>query len=108
MGFVDKNEVNRRPLASRERLYRAHLDRLVAIGALVDPLHDADAVNAFGFERGDGLVNQAHGRNGKGDALSLVERALDDVRGRQGLAEARGRLKHRATLTGRQRAPEGL
>jgi hypothetical protein len=46
----------------------------------VDALHDAEAVNAFCLERGDGLVNQADGGNRKSDALSLVERALDDVR----------------------------
>jgi hypothetical protein len=48
---------------------------------LVDALHDTDAVDAFGLERGDGLVNQADGGNRESDALSLVERALDDMRG---------------------------
>ncbi len=57
MGFVDENEVNLRPLASRQRLYRTNLDRLVAIGALVDALDDANAVNAFGLERRDSLVD---------------------------------------------------
>ena len=83
---------------------RAHLDRLVAIGALVDALHDADAVDALGFERGDGLVDQAERGNRERDALSLVERALDDVRRGQGLAEAGRRLKHRAAMTGASEA----
>jgi len=88
MGFIDENEIDFRPLAARERLYRAHLDRLIAIGALVDTLHDADGVDVLGLECRDGLIDQAECGNHEGRALSLVERALDDMHRRQGLAEA--------------------
>ena len=82
MRLVDDHEIDVWPFATRDRLDAAHLDRLIAIGALVDALHDAKAVNALGLECGDGLVDQAERGNREGDALSLVERALDDVRGR--------------------------
>ena len=78
--LVYEHQIDVGPFATRDRLDAAHLDRLVAIGALVDALHDTDAVNAFGLERCDGLVNQAERGNHERDALTLVERALDDVR----------------------------
>ena len=81
---------------------RAHLDRLIAIGALVDALHDAKAVNAFGLERSDGLVDEAERGNGEGDALAFVEGALNDMRGHQGLAGAGRRQEHRAAMAGGQ------
>ena len=63
MRLVDDHQIDVWSLATRDRLNAAHLDRLFPIGALVDALHDADAVNAFGLERRDGLVNQAERRN---------------------------------------------
>ena len=80
MRLVDEDEVDLRSLPSREGLNRAHLNRLVAIGALVDALHNADAMNALGFEGRDGLVDQRERGNRESDALSLVERAPDDMR----------------------------
>ena len=71
MGFIDENEIDLRPLASRERLYRAHLDRLVAIGALVDTLHDADGVDVLGLECRDGLIDQAECANTKATRFPL-------------------------------------
>jgi hypothetical protein len=106
--LVDENEVNRRPLASRERLYRTHLDRRVAIGALVDALHDADAMNALGFECLDGLVDKAQRGDHEGDPLVLVEGALDHMRRQQGLSEAGCALKNRTALAARQRGAEGV
>ena len=81
MRLVDDHQIDFGPFAPGNRLDAAHLDRLIVIGALMDALHDADAVNALGFECGDGLVNQAERGNREGDPLSLVERALNDVRG---------------------------
>ena len=78
--LIDDHQIDVWSLAAGDSLHRAHLDRLFPIGALVDALHDADAVNAFCLERRDGLVNQAERRNRESDALSLVERALNDVR----------------------------
>ena len=54
MRLVDDHELDFGPLAARERLNRADLDRLVAIGARVETLHYADRMDALGFERGDG------------------------------------------------------
>jgi hypothetical protein len=56
------------------------LNRLPTIGSLVDSLHDTDAGNTLGFESGDRLIDEADGGNRESDPLSLVERALDDVR----------------------------
>ena len=95
MRLVDENEVDVRPFPPGDGLDRAHLHRLVAIGARVDALQDADRANALGLEGRDRLVDQADCRHGEGDALSLVQGALDDVRGRQRLAEAGRRLQHR-------------
>ncbi len=106
MGLVDKDEINIWSLATCDRLDATNLDRLVAIGALVDALHDANAVDALGFECRDGLVDQAERGNREGDPLSLVQRTLDDVRGRQRLAETGGSLKHRPSLSGRHGSPE--
>ena len=99
MRLVDDDEIDVGRLRRASVWTRAHLDRLVAIGALVDALHDANAVNALGFEGRDGLVDQAERWDSEGDALSLVEGALNDVRGGQGLAEAGRSLEHRATMT---------
>ena len=88
MGLIDEDEINGGPLATGDRLDAAHLDRLLAIGALVDALHHADAMNAFRLECGDGLVDEAERGHHERNALSLVKRALDDVRGQQGLPEA--------------------
>ena len=44
MGLVDDDEIDVWPFATCDRLDAAHLDRLIAIGALVDALHDAEAV----------------------------------------------------------------
>ena len=106
MGFVDDDEVDLRSFAPGKRLDATHLDRLITVGSLVDALHDTDALDALGFERRDGLVDQAEGGNHERDALALVERALNDVRGRQGLAETSRRLKHRAPMAGSQRSPK--
>jgi len=100
--LIDDHHIDFGALATSDRLHAAHLDRLVAIGALVDALHNAEAVNALGLERGDGLVNQAKSGNREGEALSFVERALDDVCCSQRLAEPGGRLKQGASLAGRQ------
>jgi hypothetical protein len=81
MGLVHDHQINVWSFATRNRLDAAHLDRLIAIGALMDALHDANAVDALGFECSDGLVDQAERRNREGDTLSLVQRTLDDVRG---------------------------
>jgi hypothetical protein len=40
-----------------DRLDRANLNRLTAVGSLVDALHHTNAIDALGFERGDGLVD---------------------------------------------------
>ena len=81
MGFIDDDEIGLRSLPAGDCLDAAHLDRLVLIGPLVDALHDADAVDALGFERDNGLVDQTEGGNYECYPLSLVERTLDDVRG---------------------------
>jgi hypothetical protein len=101
MGLVDNHEVDLWSFATGDRLDAAHLDRLVSIGALMDSLYDADAVNAFCLERGDGLIDEAERRDREGDALTSIEGALDDVCCSQRLAEARGRLKQEASLAGR-------
>jgi hypothetical protein len=106
--LVDDDEIDVWSLATGDRLDAAHLDRLIAIRALMDALHDTDAVNAFGLERGDCLVDERDRRHDERDALSLVESSLDDVRGCQSLAKACGSLKHRATLAACERAPEGI
>ena len=86
--LVDNDEVDFRSLPARKRLDRADLDRLVAIGARVKALHDADAVDPFRLEGGDRLVNEAECRNDEGDALALSEGAPNDVRRDDGLAGA--------------------
>src|ERR1700729_3148426 len=98
MGLVYDHQIDVWPLAMRYRLDAAHLDRLIAISALMDALHDANAFDALGFECSDGLVDQAKRRNRESDALSFVQRTLDDVSSQQCLAEARRRLKHRRSV----------
>src|SRR4029077_1355297 len=78
--LVDDDEIDVWSLATGDRLDAAHLDRLIAIRALMDALHDTDAVNAFGLERSDCLVDERDRRHDERDALSLVERGLDCVR----------------------------
>ena len=78
--LVDEHKIDLRSFAPGKRLDAAHLDRLVAISALVDALHDTDALDALGFKRRDGLVDEAERGNHERDALTLVERPLDDVR----------------------------
>jgi hypothetical protein len=60
--FVDDDEISIRPLAPSDRLNAANLDRLFTIGPRVTGLHDANGVNAFSPERGDGLVDQGLAR----------------------------------------------
>ena len=57
--LVHDDEIHIRTLATRDRLDGANLDGLLAIGSLVDSLHDADAADALGLESGDSLVDQA-------------------------------------------------
>jgi hypothetical protein len=45
MRFVDEHQIDFGSLPTSYGLNAAHLDGLIAIGALVDALHDADAVN---------------------------------------------------------------
>jgi hypothetical protein len=68
----------------------------------VDALHDADAGDAFSFEGGDRLIDEADGWNREGDPLTLIESALNDVRRGQRLAKTRWGLEHRAPAPGRQ------
>ena len=65
MGLIHDHQIGLRSLAASHCLDAADLDRLIAIGPFVDALHDADAVDALGFERGNGLVDQAEGGNHK-------------------------------------------
>ena len=59
MRLVDENEIDVRPFPPGDGLDRAHLHRLVAIGARVDALQHADGGDALGFEGRDRLVDQA-------------------------------------------------
>ena len=70
MRLVDDDEIDFRPLPARDRLDAAHLNRLFAIGARVNALHDANGVDALGLEGRDGLVDQRKRRDDEGDALS--------------------------------------
>ena len=101
--LVHDDEIHIRTLATRNRLDGADLDGLIAVGSLVDSLHDANAVNTFSLERGDGLVDEAKRINYERDTLALCERAPNDVCRDDGLAGAGRRLKQGAALAGRQR-----
>ena len=67
-------------------------------------LHDAHGSDALSVEGGDGLVDQGEARHAERDTPALAERACDDVRGQEGLPEARGGLQHRALVARRQRS----
>jgi hypothetical protein len=108
MGLVDKDDINVWSFATCDRLDATDLNGLIAIGALMDALHDAEAAKAFCLEGGDGLVNQADRRNREGYTVSLIQRALDDVRGQQGLPEAGWGLKHGTLMAAGQRPPQRL
>ena len=58
MGLIDENQINGGPFATGDRLDAAHLDRLVAIGAFVDALHHADAMDSLRLECRDGLIDE--------------------------------------------------
>ena len=90
-GLINDHQIDIRPFAAGDRLHAAHLDRLIGIRSLVNALHCANGMNAFGLEGDNGLVDEAQRRDSEGDALPLVERALDDVSRGKRLAEA-GRL----------------
>lgn len=62
-----------------ERLDGTNLDGLLGIRAGMAPLHDADAIDPFGGERGDGLVDQIERRNREDDAAALGARAANYV-----------------------------
>jgi hypothetical protein len=51
MRFVHDDDVDIRALAPGNCLDRADLHRLLAVGSLMDPLHDAKAGNPLGLER---------------------------------------------------------
>lgn len=70
--FINDHQINVWPFASSNRLDAAYLDRLVTIGSLVDALNHADAMNTFGLERGDGLVDEAKRINYERDTLALA------------------------------------
>ena len=50
MGLVHDHQIDVWPLATCDRLDATYLDWLIAIGALMDALHDANEVDVLGFE----------------------------------------------------------
>jgi hypothetical protein len=76
----------------------AHLDRLVAISALVRALHDADAMNALGFERRHGLVDQAEDGNHERDALKGLVFVMSVCKGATSLFEVARNYLHISAL----------
>ena len=94
MGLIVNDEIDIWPSPSRNRLDRAHLNRLLAIGAWMNALYDANGVDALGLECRDGLVDQRKRGDDECDALSSVESAPNDMRRQQRLAAAGRKLKH--------------
>jgi len=106
--LIHEHEIDVGPCAPRERLYRRDLGRRIRIRPRVHPLDDAALVQAFGFECGQGLIDQAQRRDREGHALAAVEGALDDVRGRQRFSEPGRRLQHRAPMAADERSAQGF
>ena len=106
MRLVDDDEIDVQPLPPGERLNAADLNRRFVVGARVRALHDPDAVDALGLEGRNGLINKVYRRHCEGDALSLVEGALDNVGRREGLAEAGRGLQHWTPLSGHERGAQ--
>ena len=107
--LVDDDEIHVRTLTTRDRLNGADLDGLIAIGSLVDSLHDADAGDALGFEGGDRLVDEADSAGTvKATRFPLSRARRMMCAASQGLASARRHLEHRSAATRGQRGAQGL